>query len=147
MSQSLVQSILERTERAHQAFIRGDAGPYQALFAHRDDVTLAGPFGNEPARGWTDIEPRMARAAALFRGGESRIELVHAEATAELVCLVMIERGTVEFVGRAEGPEPWVLRVTQVYRPIDGEWRAVHRHADPLIRSRSLDEVLRLLAS
>jgi ketosteroid isomerase-like protein len=28
--------------------------------------------------------------------------------------------------------EPYVLRVTHAYRREDGEWKIVHRHADPL---------------
>jgi len=35
--------------------------------------------------------------------------------------------------------------VTEVYQQQDGEWRRVHRHADPLIHQISIDEVLSLL--
>jgi ketosteroid isomerase-like protein len=35
-----------------------------------------------------------------------------------------------------------VLRVTHVYRRIDGAWRVVHRHADPLAAKTAVDAVL-----
>jgi hypothetical protein len=34
-------------------------------------------------------------------------------------------------------PEPYALRVTTVFRWEDGEWKVVHRHADPLPDSDS----------
>ena len=46
-------------------FIRGDPGPYEAMFSHADDVTLANPFG-PPARGWQDVRATMDRAATLY---------------------------------------------------------------------------------
>jgi ketosteroid isomerase-like protein len=36
--------------------------------------------------------------------------------------------------------EPYTLRVTQVYRREDGEWKVVHRHGDQL----SIDQSQRL---
>jgi hypothetical protein len=56
----------------------------------------------------------------------------------------MIERNEVMFEGR-DGPHPWVLRTTQVFRRSDRTWVRLHRHADPLIVLRSLDSTLDLL--
>jgi hypothetical protein len=61
-----------------------------------------------------------------------------------VVVLVMIERNEVMFEGR-DGPQPWVLRTTQVFRRSDRSWVRLHRHADPLILLRSLDSTLDLL--
>jgi len=37
------------------------------------------------------------------------------------------------------------LRVTHVYRRVDGDWLLVHRHADPLVSSVSPGELSALL--
>jgi ketosteroid isomerase-like protein len=35
-------------------------------------------------------------------------------------------------IGDPATPTPLDLRVTEVFRRADGEWKLVHRHADPL---------------
>jgi ketosteroid isomerase-like protein len=139
-----LEELLRLTEPAATAFVNGDPVPYQELFAHNDEVTLTGPFGGEPGRGWTNLAPRMARAAALFKDGTTRLDLVHAMIEGDLACLVMVERSTAKLGGRDE-VEDWVLRVTQVYRKIDDRWRVIHRHADPLVLKRTTEDTFALL--
>jgi hypothetical protein len=40
--------------------------------------------------------------------------------------------------------QDWTLRVTLVFRRDDGDWRLVHRHADPLAKGISLEEAGRI---
>jgi ketosteroid isomerase-like protein len=35
-------------------------------------------------------------------------------------------------IGDRDHVEPWRLRVTTTFRRADGEWRVIHRHADPI---------------
>ena len=46
----------------------------------------------------------------------------------DLAYTVGFERGDVVVDGGA--PMPMTIRVTHVYRRIDGEWQLMHRHAD-----------------
>jgi hypothetical protein len=44
-----LDGVLERFKQAGQELVKGDPKPVQELFSHREDVTLANPFG-PPAR-------------------------------------------------------------------------------------------------
>ena len=73
-------------------------------------------------------------------GGEARLENVETHAWGDTVVMAMIERqyGSVE--GRPN--QDISLRVTHVYRRTGDGWYLVHRHADPMVESRSLDELM-----
>jgi ketosteroid isomerase-like protein len=138
----VVTEILAATEQAQTQFVTGDSSGYEALFAHRDDVTLAGPFGGPPLAGWSAIEPRMRQAAGLFgAGGSGSIEVYQAIVIDDFACLVSIERDRVHFVHSGEEGR-WELRVTQVYGRDGESWRIWHRHADPLTDRHSIGDIL-----
>jgi hypothetical protein len=40
-----LDQVLEQFKQAGNAFMKGNPKPVQDLFSHRDDVTLANPFG------------------------------------------------------------------------------------------------------
>jgi ketosteroid isomerase-like protein len=84
----------------------------------------------------------MAQAAAQIRDGEPcRFETITAVATADLAYTVEIQRTRARFGGAAE-PVSSSLRVTTIFRREDGEWRLVHRHADPITTPRSIASVV-----
>jgi ketosteroid isomerase-like protein len=59
----------------------------------------------------------------------------------ELAYIVEIERDRVK-VGDADAFAASSLRVTSIFRREDGEWRLVHRHADPITAPRPIESVL-----
>lgn len=139
----IVVELFERTAAAQRSWVVGDASGYEELFSP-DQLTIFGPFGGPPVRGRS---PGAAqRVADLFNDGTSEIELIDAvvSTAGDLVCLVMIERCDVSFTG-VEGRRRWDLRTTQIYRRAGEEWFIVHRHAEPLIQQRDLNETLALL--
>jgi ketosteroid isomerase-like protein len=54
---------------------------------------------------------------------------------------VEIERGVAK-VGASEESTPWALRATMIFRPDDGEWKVVHRHADPITTPQPAESVI-----
>ena len=141
MSSSDLAQVIEQYHQALNAFVKGDPELSKKLFSRRDDVTLANPFG-PPARGWTQVEQTMERAASQFREGEpTRFEGISDYATADLAYILEIERGRMK-VGVADEMAPVSLRVTTIFRREDGEWRIVHRHADPITAPRPIESML-----
>ena len=64
-------------------------------------------------------------------GGESHFEILQMSANDGLAYWAGIQRSTVRMHGKKEAI-PMDLRVTEVFRLEDQEWKLVHRHADPL---------------
>ena len=55
-------------------FLKGNPEPVKKMYSHRQDVTLANPFG--PAvRGWEQVAATIEHAASQMRDGE----IVHVE--------------------------------------------------------------------
>jgi ketosteroid isomerase-like protein len=68
-------------------------------------------------------------------------EIISKVVTPELAYVVEIERGKAK-LGEREDITPFALRVTMIFRPEDGVWKIVHRHADPLITAQPAESVI-----
>jgi hypothetical protein len=128
--------LLECTEEATVAFMRGEMDRYLELTGHVPGFTLANPFGGPPQQ-YGDRSESLRAAAGSFRGGGVSLEVTAVHAWGDTLVLVMIERQHGEVGGLPD--QDWSLRVTQVYRRVEGEWLVVHRHADPLVHPVDLD--------
>lgn len=126
-----LQQAVEQYHLAADEFSRGNPDPVKVLFSHRDDVTLANPFG-PPVRGWKEVAEALDYASSRFRDGEvSSFESLAQHETTDLASILEIERWKAKVGGR-EDISPFVLRVTSIFRREDGTWKIVHRHADPI---------------
>ena len=132
---------LEEYHRAGHEITNGNPEAYKTLYSRRDDVTLANPFG-PPARGWSEVSATLDRAAENYRDGEVvGFENVSTVITADLAYTVEIESYRAR-VGGAEAIASVAIRVTTVFRREDGDWKVVHRHADPITAARQADSVV-----
>lgn len=124
--------LIHRWSAAAQAYLDGDLLTYAALANHASDYVLTPPNGGDPRRGFDGSEDAAAWTARTFRGGQADVEVFESYASGDLAVLVAVERqhGT---VGELPSQE-WSLRITLVFRHEGGDWRLVHRHADPLTR-------------
>jgi len=134
----------EIVEPYHQALgeiINGNPQGYRNFYSHREDVTLANPFG-PPARGWDEVTKTLEGAASHYREGKlTSFETVAKYVTAELAYLVEMERFKAK-VGAREEYTPVTLRVTSIFRPEGGTWKLVHRHADPISTPQPAESVI-----
>jgi ketosteroid isomerase-like protein len=133
--------VLEQYHLALDEIVKGSPDGYKRVYSRREDVTLANPFG-PPARGWDEVAKTLERAASQFRDGEATgFENVAKNITPELAYTVEIERCQTKVEGR-EDVTPIALRVTTIFRPEDGAWKVVHRHADPITTAQPAESVI-----
>ncbi len=127
-TEAFLTEMLPKQRAAEKALHDGDVGPRLALWTRAAPVTLLG--AKLTATGWDEIEPSFREVASWFGGSESyKFEVVAAGASADLAYTVGYERNVA--IAHGERRE-YVLRATHVYRREDGQWRIVHRHADPV---------------
>lgn len=133
--------FIDRYHRALDEFFRGGPAAAKGLYSHREDVSLANPFG-PVALGWQQVEKTMERAASNYRdGGAIGFDTLVTHATPELAYLVEVERFEAR-IGSEQQMVSGALRVTSILRPEDGVWKIVHRHADPITAPRAADSVI-----
>jgi len=113
--------------QAELDLFNGDAEPRLELWSANEPVTLFGAWRTDSGR--DDVTRTFLRLADTFSDctGYER-DIVAAGVSGDLAYTVSHDRMGVSIDGT---PSPHVLRVTQVYRREDGQWRVVHRHADP----------------
>jgi hypothetical protein len=135
----VLAELLSRCRHDHHSWINGDGSPY----ALPDDGTIMGAVGGFSFGGPATAERQMA-AAALWKSGAGAVEFVNGAVDGETAWLAMIERAQV-VLDPAVGEQRWDVRVTEIFRLVNGSWERVHRHADPLVDRRSAFEAAQLL--
>jgi ketosteroid isomerase-like protein len=131
----------ERYHLASDEFLKGDPEPVKKLWSHKEDVSLANPYG-PPVRGWAEVAKSTEHAASLRRDGQFLgYEVVSKYATSELAYVVQIERAEAK-IGASDKIIPYAVRSTMIFRPEEGEWKVVHRHADPITTPHPAESVI-----
>jgi ketosteroid isomerase-like protein len=127
------QTFLTKFEVATRSFLNGDAAPWKQIASHGNDVTIMGAWGAYE-KGWGEVGARYDWAVRRFvpSGAQMQVEYLASGESGDLAYTVAIERSTVRVIGE-EKPASMSLRVTHLFRKEKGEWRLIHRHADPLM--------------
>lgn len=125
-------SVLPRLEEADTALHNGDAVQRIAMWSQNAPVTLFG--ATKSGSGWDQIAPVFNWLARHFSDCQSfKYEVIAAGVSGDLGYLAGIEHTVASLDGAVT--KPYSLRVTTILRREDGEWKVVHRHADPLPES------------
>jgi ketosteroid isomerase-like protein len=136
-----LETLVARMKAADDALHSGDAGPRKALWSTKEPVTVFGAAMS--ATGPVETQATFDWVASRFSGFESgQWEILSADVSGDLAYVVAIEHTTGSIGGAPT--ETYSLRATTILRHEDGEWRAIHRHADPVegsvfVRDRLLD--------
>lgn len=142
LSDQTMQAFLVRAEEAADAYVRSDMQRYVELTPHAESFTLLPPYGG-PAGRHTNRDAELRQSPDFIRDGSARLEQVEVHAWGDTLVVAMIERQHGRLDGRPD--QDLSLRVTHVYRRERDIWRLVHRHADPLVETMTLDELLALM--
>lgn len=119
-------AFLDRLDVVVQRFVNGDADAFKNVWAHSDDVTVAGGFGGEIVQGWKVLGPRLSGVADTYSNTFFSTRRISTGSTEDLGYLIQHE-----YFGAEEGGEPYRrYRVTMLFRREAGEWKLFHRHAD-----------------
>ena len=125
-------ATMPRYEQAEMALHNGDAGPRTAMWSRNEPVTVFGAARS--GTGWDEIQRLFEGLGSVLSNCTSyENEVVAAGASGDLAYIVAFEHTTASLNGAP--PQPYVLRVTTVFRREEGEWKVVHRHGDPASES------------
>ncbi len=136
-----LDQVIEQSQRALNEFLKGNPEPNKMMFSHREDVTLFNPLGSLD-HGWEQVAETMERVSSQVSDGEvTSFDVLEKYVTPELACVVWVERSKAKAGGRQE-VLPFDLRVTMIFRPEEGTWKVVHRHADSITTAQPIESVV-----
>ena len=125
----------EKLEAAELEFANGRPAAFKALWSHRDDVSIYGAFGGVVS-GWKEVAPRLNWASSQYSEGNRGREEILRYVGDDFAYIAQTEWIRARVAGSTE-PSLQELRVTMIFRREGEDWRIVHRHADPLLRTQA----------
>lgn len=124
------EGFMKDREAVGQAYITGDALPLADISAQLDPARFFSPVGGY-VEGAAAVLSTNEDGAGHFRpGGDTQFEVLHMSASGDLGYWVGVQHANVLMEGHDEAI-PMHLRITEIFRQVDGEWKLIHRHADP----------------
>lgn len=121
--------FMQTREAASTAFVEGDAGPLLAVSVVDDPASIFPPTGTV-VQGADAVNSGNQKGAAAFApGAENGFDILHSGADGNLGYWTGVQRSRVLMKDKDE-PVEMNLRVTELFRRVDGEWKLFHRHAD-----------------
>jgi ketosteroid isomerase-like protein len=123
-----LSEMLPRQVAAERSIHNGDAEPRLALWSRHDPLTLFGAVLTGSGR--EQLSEDFRTVASWFSDSQKyEFEVLAAGASGDLAYTVAYEHDVVRVDGELR---EYTLRATHVYRREDGQWKIVHRHADPV---------------
>ncbi len=123
------EAFFARRTRAAEAYASGDYSQLAPLVPTEGQASFHSPQGDSVSGAHAVAERYRKDAASFQAGGKSRFEVLQKGTSGELGFWTGFQVATVK---PASSPAPieMRIRVTEVFRNLDGRWQLVHRHAD-----------------
>jgi NAD(P)H-dependent FMN reductase/ketosteroid isomerase-like protein len=118
-----------------KAYVNGDAAPLDSIVATSGQATFFPPAGGSE-QGAETVKQRYDRDVAAFRAGsETQLDVLHSAASGTVAYWTGFQTAKVRMDG-SDQPQSMRLRITELFRLVEGEWKLIHRHADPMAEPR-----------
>jgi ketosteroid isomerase-like protein len=125
------KQFMKQREDAARAYVCGDPAPVADIVTRVSPATFFGPRGGCD-QGADDVLLSFNQGAAMFgTGSETHFEILHMAASDNIAYWVGFQRATAQLRGSMD-ILPMNIRVTEIFRREDNEWKLIHRHADLL---------------
>jgi NAD(P)H-dependent FMN reductase/ketosteroid isomerase-like protein len=120
-------AFMQRRAEAASTYVRGDSTLLDALVTRSEPATFFPPSGGCVAHA-EKVAARYDKDAKAFSSdGVSRFEILQSGASGGVAFWAGFQLAEAKIGGQTAKMK---LRVTEVFRLSDGEWKLVHRHAD-----------------
>jgi len=124
-------SFMRKRAEASRAYVNGDSAPLDRILAQCGTASFFPPTGGSE-RGAKEVIARYDRDARSFgKGGETQLEELQSASAGDVGFWTGFQSAQVK-MGDGSEPVSMKLRITELFRRIEGEWKMVHRHADPM---------------
>jgi ketosteroid isomerase-like protein len=120
-------SFMATRAEAAAAYVRGDAAPVCDLSSGQEPASFFGPDGRVIKGAQAVIGAYREGAARFGAEGRSRLEILQQGASGDVGYWAGLQHAVVEMDGKAT---PMTLRITELFRKENGQWKLVHRQAD-----------------
>ena len=124
-------TFLTARERASTAFVEGDAAPLRAISVDTDPATIYPPTGAVVVGADAVNTGNTAGAETFAPGAENGFDILHCGSDGDFGYWTGIQRSKVVLKDKPE-PVTMNLRITELFRRVNDEWKLFHRHADTL---------------
>ena len=116
-------------EKAAAAYVCGDGARVDALVPHGGAASFHSPVGDTVTGGEAVSKRYLKDAAAFHDNGTSRFEVLQKGDSGDIGFWTGFQIANVQ-IGDMPKPVEMRIRVTEIFRRIDGDWKMIHRHAD-----------------
>lgn len=131
MSQYLdsFKQFMKKREDAAREYVCGDPTAVDSISTRVSPATFFGPGGNV-SQSAGEVLQEYNQGNAMFRaGGGSHFEILNMGSGEGLAYWTGFQHATV-LMKEKEEAIPMKLRVTEIFRLEDNQWKMIHRHAD-----------------
>jgi ketosteroid isomerase-like protein len=125
------KTFMEARLKASTDFLEGKFESLKSMSVEKSPATIFPPPGI-CIQGAAEVNQFNEKGAVSFLpGARNEFEIMHQDADEHLAYWVGIQRSTVKMRGQ-ENDQVFNLRVTEIFRRENGDWKLMHRHADKL---------------